>query len=207
MPIVKICGITTRDDALHAVRCGADLLGFIQYPPSPRYVSPRKVRAIIQELPDGVRTVGVFVNESGERIRRVAEEAGFDVIQLHGDESTDVLYELTKYEVIKAIGLREPSDVIRAEEWSSVPLLVDTPCPQFGGSGEVGDWSLARELATTRTIYLAGGLNPDNVAEAIRVVNPHGVDVSSGVELSKGIKDHAKVREFIANVRDAEVPQ
>jgi phosphoribosylanthranilate isomerase len=201
--IVKICGTTNLADARFAVDCGADMLGFIFYPPSPRYVEPAVAAEIIASLPAEVARVGIFVNESVDHMTRIAEQAGLTALQLHGDEPAGMITELAGYRVIKALSLRTDDDLARLDAYSAAELLIDTPCEQWGGSGKTGDWALASEAASRHPIILAGGLTPDNVAAAIAAVCPVGVDAISGVEAAKGTKDPDKVRAFIAAARRA----
>jgi phosphoribosylanthranilate isomerase len=198
---VKICGITNPDDALQAVACGADALGLVFFAKSPRCVSPERAREIIARLPPLVTTVGLFVNEDPRTIRAVAARCRLDRVQLHGDESpADCL--LPPLRVLKALRVRDAESLARADEYP-VDLLLDAWSDQvYGGSGRQFDWQLARALAARRPIILAGGLRPDNVAEAVAAVKPYAVDVSSGVERSPGRKDHEKVAEFIRRARN-----
>jgi phosphoribosylanthranilate isomerase len=198
---VKICGITNPDDALQAVACGADALGLVFFAKSPRCVSPEQAREIIARLPPLVTTVGLFVNEDPRTIRAVAARCRLDRVQLHGDESpADCL--LPPLRVLKALRVRDAESLARADEYPA-DLLLDAWSDQvYGGSGRQFDWQLARALAARRPIILAGGLRPDNVAEAVAAVNPYAVDVSSGVERSPGRKDHEKVAEFIRRARN-----
>lgn len=200
---VKICGITNAADATAAVEAGADLLGFIFYPPSPRFVTPEAARDIIAQVPAGVEKVGVFVNESVSRMQRVSELAGLTVLQLHGDEDAEQIAAATGLKCMKAVALRSLEDLRGLENEAGYVLLVDTPTPQYGGSGQVGDWELASLLARRRPIFLAGGLTPENVGDAVATVRPAGVDVSSGVESKPGQKDHDRVRAFIGAARRA----
>lgn len=207
---VKICGITNLEDACAAIDAGADLLGFVFYPPSPRYVTPEQAQEIISVIrqASSVKRVGVFVNESPEHVRAVMETAGLDLAQLHGQETVDM---------VQALGTRaykslQPRDADHmhalVEEYhmcvnGNLPaLLVDSPPQKLpGGNGIVANWELAAQIAREFPILLAGGLNADNVREAIERVQPWGVDVSSSVERAPGLKDHDKVREFIARVK------
>jgi phosphoribosylanthranilate isomerase len=200
---VKICGITRPDDARMAVVHGAHALGFIFWPDSPRVVSPDKAREIIAALPRAVTTVGVFVNQSLDYIREVAKKAGLAAVQLHGDE-TPQFAEQIALPVIKAIAVSGAMPLL--DQWpSDVMMLVDARDPfRRGGTGVIADWGAAAELASRRRTLLAGGLTPDNVAGAIARVQPYGIDVSSGVEKSPGIKDHDKLAAFLAAVRMAE---
>ncbi|HEX9779559.1 MAG TPA: phosphoribosylanthranilate isomerase [Geopsychrobacteraceae bacterium] len=198
---VKICGITNPDDALQAAACGADAIGLVFFAKSPRCVSPERAREIIARLPPLVTTVGLFVNEDPRTIRAVAARCRLDRVQLHGDESpADCL--LPPLRVLKALRVRDAESLARADDYPA-DLLLDAWSDQvYGGSGRQFDWQLARALAARRPIILAGGLRPDNVAEAVAAVNPYAVDVSSGVERSPGRKDHEKVAEFIRRARN-----
>lgn len=193
---VKICGITNLDDALAAVKMGADALGFV-LTKSPRQVSPQTARDIIAVLPPGVAKVGVFLNQPVDEVRELREFCGLDMVQLHGEES-EVEAAALEPGVIKAFKIgngQAPSSKAYPGCW----LLLDTYHPEMpGGTGQTFDWSLARGLARQRDIFLAGGLHPGNVGQAIKEVNPYAVDVSSGVEMEPGRKDHGKIASFIA---------
>jgi len=198
---VKICGITNRDDALHAAACGADALGFVFFSGSPRCVTPEQVRAIAEVLPPFVSRVGLFVNESPERIRAIAGECGLDVLQLHGDEVPAACV-FPPYRVIKGVRPRNSVDLAPLSAYPVAALLVDAAVPgQFGGTGQRADWQLAAQLAAAHRVILAGGLTPDNVVAAVQAVRPYGVDVSSGVESAPGKKDPEKVACFIRNAK------
>lgn len=204
LPRVKICGITNAADALHAVCCGADALGFVFYERSPRCVAPGQVRDIIATLPPLVTVVGLFVNEKVEEIRRVADVCGLDVIQLHGDESPAMCLELIPYRVIKAVRLRDADAPEDLDRYPGGAILLDAYVPdRFGGTGHRCDWQLASRIARRRPTILAGGLDPGCVADAVRTVRPYGVDVSSGVERAPGVKDPQKVAAFIRNAKSA----
>ena len=198
---VKICGITTEDDALLAVAMGADAVGFV-FAPSSRQVTPTAVYDITRRLPSEVLTVGVFRDETPRRVLDIANRAGVKAIQLHGQETPEQAQEIQRsfHRVYKAFAAGSPL-VRRAREYPSDIVLVDAAQP---GSGEVFDWGLVEDVPGGLKVILAGGLNPDNVAHAIEVVDPWGVDVSSGVESSPGRKDPRKVRAFILNARAAE---
>lgn len=190
--VVKICGITRVDDAIAAVDLGASALGFVFWPKSPRFVDPYRARAIIAALPPFVTTVGVFVNQPTEYVNGVASLARLCAVQLHGDEDAAFVEQMTR-PVIKAIaGGTERA----AAAWPArVTLLVDAHEPaQRGGTGATADWNLAAAIARSRRVLLAGGLGPDNVAEAIARVRPFGIDVSSAVESSPGVKDRERIR-------------
>ncbi|MBI9049215.1 MAG: phosphoribosylanthranilate isomerase [Anaerolineaceae bacterium] len=205
--IVKICGITSINDALAAVGSGADMLGFNFYEKSPRCISRQTCQEIMQALPEGkVTTVGVFVNASAEQIISIMDDCGLDLAQLSGDEDPQILASLGT-RAFK--GLRPAdedslqSDLARYPAHEGSPAwLVDAYRPgTFGGTGHTADWQLAARLAWQFPILLAGGLRPENVADAIAQVHPWGVDVASGVEISPGVKDHLKMQEFIKNAK------
>jgi phosphoribosylanthranilate isomerase len=205
MPVwIKICGITNEEDGLAAARLGADALGFV-FAPSPRRISPEKARQIIKALPPLVQTVGVFVDEDLDEVSSVAEMCGLDILQFHGSESADYCDSFNQ-RVIKAIRLRNRQDLKSLAEYDGVvkALLLDTYLPdKLGGTGMTFNWEWALEAGKYGRIILAGGLNPENVAAAISIVKPYGVDASSGLEQSPGVKDHEKVTQFIAEVRKA----
>ena len=198
--LVKICGITRAQDAACAVECGATALGFVFWPESPRFIDPARASAIVATLPPFVTPVGVFVNQRSGHVNGVAAALRLGVIQLHGDETAAILDEIS-CPVLKAIALDRTSDDA-IDEWPArTMLLLDTHDPmRRGGTGRTGDWARASTIASRRPILLAGGLTPDNVVEAITRVRPFGVDVSSGVEASPGIKDHRKLRAFLTAV-------
>jgi phosphoribosylanthranilate isomerase len=199
---IKICGITRLTDALHAVDQGATALGFIFWPRSPRAVSPARAAEIIAELPSGVMTVGVFVNEPIEGIHAMVARTGITAVQLHGDEPP-AYADAIEWPLLRAVDADEVADACDA--WSEkVTLLLDTIDPvRRGGTGVPVDWTIAAGVAEARRVVLAGGLTPENVAGAIRAVRPYGVDVSSGVELTPGVKDFGKVSRFVTNARRA----
>ncbi|MDO3379109.1 phosphoribosylanthranilate isomerase [Geoalkalibacter halelectricus] len=198
---VKICGITNRDDALHAVACGADALGFVFYSESPRCVTPEQVRPIVVALPPFVSATGLFVNASQKSIIQIAEFCRLDVLQLHGDETpADCRFEGRR--VIKALRVRDADSLNQAAAYPVAALLLDAWVPgHYGGTGECFNWALAAEQARSRPIILAGGLNPENVAAAVETVRPFAVDVSSGVESAPGRKDPRRVADFIRNAK------
>ena len=198
---IKICGMTNLEDALCAVAAGADALGFVFYEKSPRYVSPEQVREIVSALPPFVSTVGLFVNAAPEMILQTMEMARLNVIQLHGDELPEACC-FDSYPVIKAVRVKNADSLVGVDKYNVSAILLDAwNDQQYGGTGESFDWQLAKKLTGRLPLILAGGLNPDNVAQAIQVVNPYAVDVSSGVEEQPGRKDYKKVREFIQQVR------
>lgn len=200
---VKICGVTRLEDALAAARLGADALGFNFWPGSKRYIPPAEARAIVRRLPPLVAAVGVFVDPSREEVLRAAEASGIGAVQLHGDEPPELCRDLP-LPVLKAIRVEGPASLDRLRDYDAVQgFLLDSAGPGFGGSGRTFDWTLAAKAARAHAIVLAGGLGPDNVAEAIRAVRPWGVDVASGVESAPGVKDIGKTRAFLERAREA----
>ena len=201
---VKICGITRPADALAAAHAGADAIGLVFYPPSPRYLSLERAREIRDVLPPFVQTVALFVNADGAQVSQVIGRVHPAMLQFHGDEAPDFCAQFG-LPFVKACRMKEGVSALeylrpysRAAAW-----LFDSHVPEYGGVGESFDWSLVP--ATDKPVILSGGLSRDKVAAAIRRVRPWGVDVSSGVESAKGIKDAVKIAAFIAEVRNADV--
>lgn len=204
MTRIKICGITSLEDALAAVELGADALGFNFYEKSPRYISPEKARQIIRELPPEIEKVGVFVNSSLSEIENVCAESGIEMVQLHGDETPEFVAALSGPRVIKALRVSDDFQPEIALRYAADRFLLDTDCNGFGGSGKTFDWRVAAAFKDFGSeFFLAGGLTVENVAEAIREIRPYGVDVCSGVESVKGKKDMKKLEAFIRNARMA----
>lgn len=200
---IKICGITNLEDALLAADLGADALGFIFYPKSPRKVAPAAAREIIAQLPPFVAAVGVFVDEDAAAVRDLAARVGLDWVQLHGQESPDYCRSLGR-RVIKGFRIQDEHSLsaLAAYRGAAQALLLDTyKKGQIGGTGETFNWALAREARKFGPIILAGGLNPDNVARAIETAQPQAVDVASGVETAPGKKDPEKLERFFAAIR------
>ena len=199
---IKICGITNIEDALFSVDLGTNALGFVFYKGSKRYIEPDNARSIISKLPPFVTTVGVFANQELEEIKKIKGKAGFDAFQLHGDESPDFCMKL-EGKIIKAIRVK---DVINPEEIESYPaqaILFDNYSTEaYGGTGETFGWEILKGFDTSKKIILSGGLTPENVARAIRIVNPYAVDVSTGVEASPGKKNPDKLKRFIEAARN-----
>jgi phosphoribosylanthranilate isomerase len=198
---VKICGITNSADAWCAVESGADAIGFVAWPASPRYVQPETTAEIIKSLPNSIRKVGVFVDAEPDDIGHYIE-AGIDILQLHGKESESFAHELRKQFEIplwRAIRPQTEQDVQRFAGYPADAFLVDAFSPKLpGGTGKTADWKLARIAVETlgKPVLLAGGLNPENILGALSRVAPFGLDLSSGVESTPGRKDHAKIREL-----------
>jgi phosphoribosylanthranilate isomerase len=200
---VKVCGITSEEDALVAVAMGADAVGFV-FAPSPRQIAPQRAGDIVKRLPSEIVTVGVFRDESRDRVVEIAHAAKLRAVQLHGRESPADSHWIHQRVplVIKAFAAGDPR-LDLADEYAADAIHIDSATP---GSGEVFDWSLAEGAPSNRRIILAGGLTPENVADAIRVVRPWGVDVATGVEASPGRKDARKIRSFVEAARAAEPP-
>jgi phosphoribosylanthranilate isomerase len=197
---VKICGITRAQDAAQVVAAGGDAIGLVFYEPSPRAVTIQMAKEIIKSVPAFVTVVALFVNPSVQEVRKVLEEVRIDLLQFHGDEESDFCSQF-KRPYIKAIRVRQTSDVVASSLRfpDALALLLDSYKPGVpGGTGETFDWSLIPE--SPKPLILAGGLAPDNIAFAIDQVQPFAVDVSGGVEATKGIKDHSKINKFITEV-------
>ena len=205
MTLVKICGITNLNDALAAILAGADALGFNFYKPSPRYITPQAAREIIEQLPDSVFTVGVFVNEdSPQAVMNIANEAKIKALQLHGDESPEYCRELAANTlVIKTLAVSENFNPQTAQTYQVDAIMLDTRDNRLrGGTGRVFDWSIAQQVSQiVPKLYLAGGLSPENVEEAINQVRPYAVDACSSLEERPGSKNHERMRAFVDTVR------
>ena len=198
---IKICGITNVDDALLATALGADAVGFVMAP-SPRQIAPPRVQEITRRLPPGVLTVGVFRNEAPQRVVDIVNRCGLKAAQLHGQESVaDTQLVRDKVPVVIKAFPGGSGALAAADRYRADMVLVDSATP---GSGQVFDWSLAEGAPSGIRLIMAGGLNPENVATAIAKVRPWGVDVSTGVELSPGRKDPARMRAFIKAAREAD---
>lgn len=204
MTRIKICGITNLKDALTAIAAGADALGFVVHPPSPRNISCEQAAAIIRELPPFIQTVGLFVNKPSDFVNRAAEQSGFDIVQLHGEESPDYC-KLINRRVIKAFRVKDQSVLQEMAEYHVAGYLLDAwSQAAHGGTGETFNWKIAAAATSSNSrITLAGGLTPENVCLAIESVKPYAVDVSSGVEASPGSKDNQKIYSFIQNAKGA----
>ncbi len=195
MKFVKICGITRLEDAQAAVTAGANALGFVFWPTSPRYIEPSQARKIVETLPPFVVSVGVFVDQPVNEVNRIVTDVDLKAVQLHGEETEAYIAQVRSQSVIKAIAVGK-EHVPAFSKWpKSAMILLDVHDPvRKGGTGHVIDWVVAHEIAQLRPIILAGGLTPENVGSAIERVRPYGIDVSSGVETKPGIKDHERIK-------------
>jgi phosphoribosylanthranilate isomerase len=199
---VKICGLMCAEDAVAAAQAGADALGFV-FAPGRHCVTPEQARAMIAVLPPFVSTVGVFVNEDAQIVRRVAEYCYLDMLQFQGDESPDYCAGFNG-RVIKGFKVKDKASLTRLQAYDVTAYLLDSYVPgQSGGTGRTFDWEAVRGLLVSRPLILAGGLTPANVARAIAVVQPYAVDVSSGVENGSGRKDPEKMIEFIRQAKSS----
>jgi len=198
---VKICGITNYEDAVAALDMGADLLGFNFYSKSTRFIPPEKARQIISKLPAFVDIAAVFVNESIERIHEINNMCQLDWVQLHGDEDIEFCKQFRSHnvKVMKAIRVKDQSDVRSAEDFFTDAILLDAFDPdKYGGTGLTFDWNVIGHI--NKRIFLAGGINPDNAAEAAEL-GVYGIDVCSGIEAKPGKKDHKKMKKLFENIR------
>ena len=210
MTRVKVCGVTNLGDALAALEAGADLLGFNFYARRPRYVTPEAARRVVERLPAGVECVGVFVNEaSPEAVERIARAAGVGAAQLHGAETPEFCSALRGLKTVKALRVGPGYAAETAAAYTTDAVLLDAYVEgEWGGTGRVFNWSLARRTReAVPRLFLAGGLNPDNVAEAVAAVRPFAVDVCSGVETSPGRKSPALMRLFVKKVKEVDSSQ
>lgn len=198
--IVKICGTTNEDDALLAVAMGADMVGFV-FAPSPRQIAPQQAADIAKRMPREILAVGVFRDEAPQRVVEIAQRSGMGAVQLHGNETAEETRWVRKRIpfVIKAFAAGDPR-VAAARDYGADVVLVDAPRP---GSGQVFDWALTGEVPIGHRLMVAGGLTPDNVADAIAATRPWGVDVVTGVERSPGVKDPLKLRAFVVAAKAA----
>lgn len=227
---VKICGITRREDADLSAKLGATALGFVFWPGSPRYIHPDKARAIVEALPTAIVKVGVFVDEPVDHVVQTMDTVGLNAAQLHGQESPAYCRQLTVRltpdptnrpdvgganrpntqvefgfvrTLIKSVAMKDDGAISTGEFDPDVLILVDAHDPtRPGGTGRTTDWEAARQIALSRPTILAGGLTPSNIAVAVRTVQPYGVDVSSGVEASPGMKDHDRLKRFFEALHD-----
>jgi phosphoribosylanthranilate isomerase len=201
IPKVKICGITNLADAEAAIDAGADLLGFNFYPQSPRYIEPKKANEIISKLPAFMGIVGLFVNASYDTIRQTMDDCYLNWIQLHGDEEPDFCDSLNSLNLgtIKAIRVSGYADIKKAERYFTDIILLDAFDPdKYGGTGLKFDWNIVGHI--NKRIFLAGGINPDNVVEAVKL-GVYGIDICSGIESEPGKKDHEEMKKLFQNIR------
>jgi phosphoribosylanthranilate isomerase len=204
-PRIKICGLTRAEDLQAAVQAGADAIGLVFYPPSPRYVDLSTAQALARAVPPFVTVVGLFVNADPAVVRETLAAVPIHLLQFHGDEDEAYCCQFNR-PYLKAARVRPGMDLVQyaAQFPSAQAILLDAFVDGYGGGGKVFDWSLIpASLALCKPIVLSGGLDEYNVAEAVRCVRPAAVDVSSGVEAAKGIKDTEKIRAFVAAVRSA----
>jgi phosphoribosylanthranilate isomerase len=198
---VKICGVRTLEDALWAAEAGADAIGFNFWPRSKRYITVEEAGRIAKKLPARVSTVGVFVNAAEADVLRAFQHGAVDLVQFHGDETPDSCLRFAgRY--VKALRLASEHSLAALDVYSCDLLLIDADTAGYGGSGQRADVELARRAAERRRVLLAGGLTPENVADAIRAVRPYGVDVAGGVESAPGVKDRTKVTAFITAAKN-----
>jgi phosphoribosylanthranilate isomerase len=198
---VKICGITNLEDAEAAVEMGADLLGFNFYPKSPRYVEPDKAAAIVSKLPAVVDTVALFVNPALEDIKEQIADGRYNWVQLHGDETPEFCDSLRAFNVktMKAIRVKDESAIAEAQRYYTDAVLLDAFDPhRYGGTGIAFDWNIVGNI--NKRVYLAGGINPDNVRRAVEL-GVYGIDVCSGIEASPGKKDHKKMQKLFDTIK------
>ena len=198
---VKICGITNYEDAAAALDMGADLLGFNFYAKSPRYIQPTKAIEIINKLPGFIDIAGVFVNESIEQINETKNLCQLDWLQLHGDEDPNFCREFlsTDVKVMKAIRVKDQQDIKKADDFFTDAILLDAFDPEkYGGTGLTFDWNVIGHIS--KRVFLAGGINPDNAAQAAEL-GVYGIDVCSGIEAEPGKKDHRKMKKLFENIR------
>jgi phosphoribosylanthranilate isomerase len=201
---IKVCGITNLDDALSVVEAGADALGFVFYPQSPRSIDPESAREIIRILPPLVTSVGIFVNEHIEKVQEIAKHCFLDLLQFHGEESPEYCDWFSR-RVVKAFRIRDSIPLDEMKRYNVSGFLLDTYSKDLpGGTGVSFDWSLVRESVHQKPLVLAGGLTPESVGEAIGEIRPYAVDVSSGVEKSPGSKAPEKIRQFILAVQETD---
>jgi len=200
---IKICGITNKRDAIAAAGLMPDMMGFVFYNGSKRYVEPRIVRDIANELPATVSKVGVFVNEESDKVLKIAEDCSLEMLQFHGDESPDYCAGFkNSHKVIKAFRIKDSDSLKEINGYNADFYMLDTySAKEKGGTGEKFDWKIIENFEFLRPVILSGGLTPENVREAIERFAPYGVDVSSGVETAPGKKDLLLMKRFVENVR------
>ena len=204
---VKICGITNISDAYSAAECGVDALGFIFYPKSQRYVAPAKAKEMIQKLPSEIVRVGVFVNHEIHEVKEIAQFCGLNLIQLHGDESPEYCGQFPMSSLIKAVSCQTEEEIRELRNYPVAAILVDARDKgNYGGTGKNSDWRLAIKVKEMHPLILAGGLNRENIKEAIERVRPQVVDLNTGVEIYPGKKDPNKISEIMKIVHETDTP-
>ncbi|MBF0454916.1 MAG: phosphoribosylanthranilate isomerase [Magnetococcales bacterium] len=204
---VKVCGLTRKADIQKTIQAGVDAIGLVFYPPSPRHVTLEQAESLTADLPPFVSITGLFVNASRQEIEEACRRCRLDLIQLHGDEPPEACLNLPR-RVIKAVRVGSRADLVGLEGYPVSGLLLDAKVKGvYGGSGTAFDWSLLSSYRSPAPLILAGGLNPDNIADAIHQVRPYAVDVSSGVESAPGMKSPQKVLRFIQTVKQGPSPQ
>lgn len=200
---IKFCGITNKQDAIKAAEFGVDMLGFVFYKKSKRYVEPKTVRDIVNELPPYIAKVGVFVDEDAQKVSEIMQDCLLDMLQFHGEESPaycDMFKD--SYKVIKAFRIKDKNSLKGINDYNADYYMLDTYSPKTaGGTAKVFDWNLIEGYELLRPVILSGGLIPENVRQAIQKVSPYGIDVSSGIESSVGKKDPGLMKKFVENVR------
>jgi len=200
---IKICGITNKIDAVNAAKLGVDMLGFVFYKKSKRYVNAATAEDVINELPPRIGKAGIFVDEAKEDVIKIAEDAGLDMLQFHGEETPEYCgYFKNRFKVIKAFRLKDRNDLKVINDYDANFYLLDTyKTDSIGGTGETFDWKILKDFEILRPVILSGGLTPANVSAAIKEIAPYAVDVSTGVEASPGKKDLTLMKKFVENVR------
>lgn len=205
MTKIKICGITNKQDAINAAGLGVDMLGFVCYKKSKRYVEPKIIRDIASELPPDIAKVGVFVDEDPVKVSEIAQDCLFDMLQFHGEESPEYCDKFKdSYKIIKAFRIKDKGSLKGINDYNADYYMLDTYSTKLaGGTGECFDWNVLAGYELLKPVILSGGLTPLNVVQAIEVVSPYGVDVSSGIEKSPGKKDIELMKKFVEKVRKA----
>jgi len=203
MTKIKICGITNKQDAINAAGLGVDMLGFVFFKRSKRNVEPKTVRDIVNELPPYIAKVGIFVDEDAKNVIDVAEDCSLDILQFHGSEDAAYCAGFKdSYKVIKAFRIKDKKSLNGINDYDADYYTLDTYSPDMaGGTGICFNWNILTGYEFLKPVILSGGLTPDNVIQAIEIVSPYGVDVSSGVEKLPGKKDLDLMKRFVANVR------
>lgn len=203
---IKICGITNKIDALNAAGLGIDMMGFVFYGKSKRFIEPLCAKDIINELLPGLAKVGVFVDEDPQKVRSIAEEVALDTLQFHGNETPELCAAFKKdFKVIKAFRIKDKQDLKKINDYDVDYYLLDTfKADVIGGTGEVFDWKILKDFELLKPVILSGGLNAANVGRAIQEIVPYGIDVSSGVEGAPGRKDAELMKKFVEEVRKAQ---